>query len=107
MLTIYVLFRMDIADNMATLLEAYIDKEDAMAELKALEERAKGRRKVWNYFIEECPLIEKEICEWQYAAAGNVWLTGCEKRCNGYTTKIGKTECQFCGGTIKFTEDKE
>lgn len=60
MRTIYVLFRMDIADNMVTLLEAYIDKEDAMAELKALEERAKGRRKVWKYFIEECPLIEKE-----------------------------------------------
>ena len=47
------------------------------------------------------------VCEWRYVAAGNVWLTECEERCNGWTTKIGKTECQFCDGAIKFTETEE
>ena len=47
------------------------------------------------------------VCEWRYVAAGNVWLTECEERINGWTTKIGKTECQFCDGAIKFTETEE
>lgn len=60
MRTIYILFRTDRTSVSAIILEAYADRKDAVAELKALEARTKGRRKVWNYFIEECPLIEKE-----------------------------------------------